>query len=246
MAEGNSIKDEIKAEHKKLKNMNIFQKIAYIVGYYKLRFFVITIVVAALVCLGISLYNNSYERSFTLVMFDGKLDGTYDRTDWITRNFTEYLGIDGKNQRVIVDNNFTYKLHGISDTALYDIDNFIIKVGGETVDGYISEYKYALVFNSDEGYLLEDLREWFTKEELEELEDYLVYYETKEGERIPLSVEIGSTKFITEAKVEGIDRPCYGIVSSSRFKGNAANFIRFLFNMDKVDYPDKNAESASN
>ncbi|MGN0480289.1 MAG: hypothetical protein ACI4EV_01820 [Lachnospiraceae bacterium] len=235
MAEGNSIRDEIKSEHKKMKDMNILQKIAYIFGYYKLRIFVILIVVAAITGSAIILYKNNYERAFTCVMFDGKLEGTYDRTDYLTTHFTEYLGIDGKSQRVIIDNNFTFKMNGISDIALYDIDTLITRVGGQTVDGYISEYKYSLILNSDEGFFLEDLRDWLTREELEELEDYLIYYTTKSGEKIPLSIEIGSTKFITEAHVEGIERPCFGIVSSSLHKDNAANFIRFLFGMEKRD-----------
>lgn len=244
MAEGNSIRDEIKSEHKKMKDMSFFEKISYIFVYYRLRIFVILIVVAALAYTAVTLYNNRYERSFTCVIFDGKIDGTYDRTDWLTENFTKYLGIDGKNQRVIIDANYTFKINGYSDTALYDIDNLITKAGGQTIDGYISEYKYSLILNSDEGFFLEDLREWFSEEELEELEDYLIYYTTKDGDKIPLSVEIGSTKYVTEAHAEGIERPCYGIVSSSRQKENAANFIRFLFGKDKFDYPEK--ESAAN
>lgn len=233
MAEGNSIRDEIRSEHRKMKDMNIFQKISYIFGYYKLRIFVIIVVVAAIVGSIIVVYNNRYERSFTCVMFDGHLAGVLDHTDYLTTNFTEYLGLDGKNQRVIIDNNFTFKVSNLNDTAFYDIDTLLTRAGGQTIDGYVSEYKYSLIFNSDDGFFLEDLRDWLTREELEELEDYLIYYTTKSGEKIPLSIEIGSSKFITEAHVEGIERPCFGIVSSSLHKDNAANFIRFLFGMEK-------------
>lgn len=244
MAEGNSIKDEIKAEHKKMKDMNIFQKIAYIFGYYKLRFLVIFLVVGALVALAISIYKNNYERSFTCVIFDGKLSGTYDRTDWLTTNFTDYLGLDGKSQRVIIDTNWTFKQEGIDTTAFTDIDNLLLRARTQSIDGYISEYKYCLIFNTDDSFFLEDLREYFSAEELEQLSDYIIYYTMKDGSQVPLSVDISSSKFITEANIKGIEQPCYGIVTSSLHKENAANFIRFLFGMDKVEYEE--SESTAN
>lgn len=234
MAEGNSIKDEIKAENKKMKNMSFFQKCQHIWIYYRFRIIVSLIVIVSLVAVVVTLYRNNYERSFFCVIVDGELEGSYDRTDYLTTHFTEYLGIDGKSQRVIFDNNYTFKINGISDTALYDIETLITRAGGQTIDGFISEYKYALILNSDEGFFLEDLRECFTEEELEELEDYLIYYTDKNGNKTPLSIDISSTKFITEAHV-GMERPCFGIVSSSLQKENAANFVRFLFDMEKAD-----------
>lgn len=242
MADGNSIKDEIKSEHKKMKKMNIFQKIAYIVYYYKGIFLVSTIAIAAIVIAAISVYNNQYERSFTCVIFDGKYEGSYEKTDYFTTNFTKYLGIDGKNQRVNFDNNYTFKVNALDDTAYYDVDSLLVKAGGQVIDGYISEYRYSLIYNIDDGYFLEDLRECLTEEELEELSDYLIYYKTKAGEEIPLSIDISSSKFITEANVKGIERPCFGIVASSRHKDNAANFIRFLFGMEKVENESASAQ----
>lgn len=235
MAEGNSIRDEIKAENKKNRKLPFWRKCQHIWIYYRLRILVCTLVAAMLVLLVVTLYRNNYERSFFCVIVDGKLEGTYDRTDYLTTEFTKYLGIDGKSQRVIFDNNYTFKINGISDTALYDIETLITRAGGETIDGFICEYKYALILNSDEGFFLTDLRECFSSEELEQLEDYIIYYTDKSGNKTPLSLDISSTKFITEAHVEGIERPCFGIISSSRQKENAAKFVRFLFDMEEPE-----------
>ncbi len=230
MAKGNSIRDEIREENKKMKDMNFFGKCAHIWRYYKFPIISTILVVALIVGTIIMIRNNDYERSFYCVIVDGEMEGSYDKTDYLTTNFTKYLGIDGKTQRVIFDNSYTFNIKGISDTALYDVDKIFTMAGGQTLDGYISEYKYALLFSSDVELFLEDLREWFTPEELEKLDEYLIYYTDKDGVSYPISIDISSTKFITEAKVK-MTRPCFGIVTSSLHKENGVAFIRFLFDL---------------
>ena len=52
------------------------------------------------------------------------------------------------------------------------------------------------------------------------------------GESFPIAVDISEAPVIKDSDLN-MKQPCYGIVSTSKYSENAANFIRFVFNMEK-------------
>ncbi len=52
------------------------------------------------------------------------------------------------------------------------------------------------------------------------------------GESFPIAVDISEAPVIKGSDLN-MKQPCYGIISTSKYSENAANFIRFVFNMEK-------------
>ena len=77
-----------------------------------------------------------------------------------------------------------------------------------------------------------DLRELFSTEELEQLSDYIIYHTHNDGETIPVAVDISKAPEVTKTNLT-MDQPCYGIVQSASHPENAADFIRYVFGMNK-------------
>lgn len=81
-------------------------------------------------------------------------------------------------------------------------------------------------------YILLGFERPFSTEELETLSDYIIYYTNSSGESFPIAVDISEAPVIKDSDLN-MKQPCYGIVSTSKYSENAANFIRFVFNMEK-------------
>lgn len=210
--------------------MTFFGKIKHIWEYYRLHIISSIVIIAAAIAVVIIVVQNNYERSFYCVVADGDIKGKSDHTDYLTTNFTEYLGLDGKSQKVLFDYTYTFMGTDMTYDPFYNLEKIHVMAAGSTIDGYLSEYRYALAFCSDDEIFLEDLRDWLTPQELETLSDYLIYYTDKQGVRTPVSIELSASKIQSEAGLL-MERPCYGIVASSQHKDNAAEFIRFLFDL---------------
>ena len=101
-----------------------------------------------------------------------------------------------------------------------------------SLDGYLSEREYIDYFCTDKNIFFWDLRDLFSTEELETLSDYIIYYTNSSGESFPIAVDISEAPVIKDSDLN-MKQPCYGIVSTSKYSENAANFIRFVFNMEK-------------
>ena len=90
--------------------------------------------------------------------------------------------------------------------------------------------EYIDHFCTDKDIFFCDLRDIFSDEELEQLDNYIVYFTNTAGETYPIAVDISEAPVIKDSDLNMKD-PCYGVVSSSKYQTNAADFIRYVFNM---------------
>ena len=230
MSENASLRDEIKVQNKKLKTMTWAEKKEYIWDYYKIHIIGTIIAIASIVCFVFMFMQNNYNAVFTTVVVDGNMTGFSDHKDILTQEFTKYLGIDGKNKRVIFDNNYTLKQQTGDQDSYYSTQKIVAMATAKSIDGYLSEYDYVTFYSADDELFLTDLTELLTADELSKLSNYLVYYTTTDGTKIPIAVDLTSTRVKTGTNLT-MTRPCYGVVSTSTHKDNAVKFIRYAFEL---------------
>ena len=205
MANGNNIHDEVKEQRKKLKDLSFSGKIEYILNYYKIPIIAVILAVLFAGSLTYSIIRNNYDTVCFIAVLDGRITGYDDDTDVLSTGLTDYLGIDGKKEQV--DLSYTFSLQE-------------------------KEMEYIDYFCTDKNIFFWDLRDLFSTEELETLSDYIIYYTNSSGESFPIAVDISEAPVIKDSDIN-MKQPCYGIVSTSKYSENAANFIRFVFNMEK-------------
>ena len=246
MAKGNNIHDEIKEQRKKLKDLSFSDKIKYIWSYYWIPIVGVVLAVIFAVSLISSIVKNNYDTVCFVAVLDGKMTGYENDTDILTTGLTDYLGIDGKKEQV--DFSYTFSLKEVAmDQEAYVSANKLYtyaSTGSEmcirdrlytyastgSLDGYLSEREYIDYFCTDKDIFFCDLRDIFSDEELEQLDDYIVYFTNTAGETYPIAVDITEAPVIKDSDLNMKD-PCYGVVSSSKYQTNAADFIRYIFNM---------------
>lgn len=231
MAEGNSIKDEVKEQRKKFLTLTFTGKLQYIWEYYRIP--IAAVIAVVLVVLSfIMLTEEILWRSSDIAVCDGKITGYDTDDDVLTTGFTKYLGIDGKKQRVHIDYSYTL------EEKLFDqdpqISNEKIYVLSQTnnLDGYMSEYENIDHFCFDTSCFFYDLTELFTDEEMEQLSDYIIYHTQRDGETRAVAVDLSDAPRIQDTDLT-MERPCYGIVQSARNPGKCSCFIRYVFDMER-------------
>ena len=232
MAKGNNIHDEVKEQRKKLKDLSFTGKIEYIWNYYKIPIIAVILAVLFAGSLTYSIIRNNYDTVCFIAVLDGKITGYDDDTDMLSTGLTDYLGIDGKKEQVDLSYTFSLQEKEMDQEAYVSANKLYTYASTSSLDGYLSEKEYIDYFCTDKNIFFWNLRELFSAEELEALSDYIIYYTNSSGESFPIAVDISEAPVIKDSGLN-MKQPCYGIVSTSKYSENAANFIRFVFNMEK-------------
>lgn len=232
MANGNNIHDEGKEQRKKLKDLSFSGKIEYILNYYKIPIIAVILAVLFAGSLTYSIIRNNYDTVCFIAVLDGRITGYDDDTDVLSTGLTDYLGIDGKKEQVDLSYTFSLQEKEMDQEAYVSANKLYTYASTSSLDGYLSEKEYIDYFCTDKNIFFWDLRDLFSTEELETLSDYIIYYTNSSGESFPIAVDISEAPVIKDSDLN-MKQPCYGIVSTSKYSENAANFIRFVFNMEK-------------
>ncbi len=232
MANGNNLHDEGKEQRKKLKDLSFSGKIEYILNYYKIPIIAVILAVLFAGSLTYSIIRNNYDTVCFIAVLDGRITGYDDDTDVLSTGLTDYLGIDGKKEQVDLSYTFSLQEKEMDQEAYVSANKLYTYASTSSLDGYLSEKEYIDYFCTDKNIFFWDLRDLFSTEELETLSDYIIYYTNSSGESFPIAVDISEAPVIKDSDLN-MKQPCYGIVSTSKYSENAANFIRFVFNMEK-------------
>ena len=232
MAKGNNIHDEVKEQRKKLKELTFSGKVQYIWEYYRVP--IISVILAVLFAgsLIYSIIRNNYDTVCFIAVLDGKMTGYQDDTDILSTGFTEYLGIDGKKEQVDLSYTFSLEEKEMDQEAAVSANKIYTYASTGSLDGYLSEREYIDYFCTDRNIFFTDLRDIFSAEELDTLKNNIVYFTNTAGETYPIAVDISEAPVVKESDLN-MKQPCYRIVSTSKYQENSANFIRFVFNMEK-------------
>lgn len=223
-------KKDAKEQMTPFKDLTFSAKISYIWEYYKYFMLAAVIIVVIIVSFIISYQRNNYTTACSIIIVDGKMTGYDTRTDAITTGFTAYLGIDGKDNRVECDYNYSLIPKLLDQDVAASQQKIYTLASTGSIDGYIASRDYIDYFSTDRETFLTDLREILTADELDKLSDEIIYYTKEDGTNIPIALDISNTKIKTETNFTMQD-PCYGVVVTAPNLDNAVAFIRYAFDL---------------
>ena len=230
MAKGNGVRDEIKEQRAKFKDLKFPQKVGYIWTYYKLPIFSCIIAILVVLSFIFAYIRNNYDTVCTIISCDGYITGHRTDEDALTTGFTKYLGIDGKKTQIDIDYSYNFEGDDLDGAVTVSINKIYILANTGDMDGLMANYDDILYFCTNQDTFFLDLREVLTDEELEYLQDYIIYYTDGNGNDIPVAIDVSESPVITSTDLS-TEHPCYGIVNTSPNYENAADFIRYLFNL---------------
>lgn len=169
------VRDEIREQQLKTKNMPLKDKVKYFWGYYK---FHVVITIFILFLLGTLIHDISSTKDYSfyaIVSNASQLSG-----ENIASSFTEYAGLDTEEHECIIDAAFSISMQNYSQLDLAASQKLIALVQADELDSVVMDS--SVFYNYSLSEMFVDLRTIFTEDELSEYEDNLYYIDYAEVE----------------------------------------------------------------
>lgn len=169
------VRDEIREQQLKTKDMSLKGKLKYFWGYYK---FHVIITLFVLFLLGTLIHDISTAKDYSfyaIISNSSQLSG-----DNIAAYFTEYAGLDTVEHECIIDTDYNISLQSYSQYDMAASQKLFALVQAGELDSVIMEP--AVFYNYSLSEMFVDLRTLFTEDELSEYEGDLYYIDYAEVE----------------------------------------------------------------
>ena len=227
MAAGNSVMDEIREQHKKMKGKSLKEKFQYFWEYYRVATLII-IVVAVFVGNLIYTIATAKDNAFYAVFVNGYTD--MDTEEYMA-GFDEYAQIDTKHYSTTLEANFTLNQDSTDTYTVANIQKFAAQVAAQELDVMVADGDTFRQY-ADSGYL-GGLNEFLSEETLSKYEDRLIYIDIPDDdtdEEVPVGIEISDCALLQETQAyAGQDEVYFGILVNTEHADNAAKFLEYIF-----------------
>lgn len=169
------VRDEIREQQLKTKDMSLKGKLKYFWGYYKFHVIITLFVLFLLVTL---IHDISTAKDYSFYAIVSNSSQLSD--DNMAASFTEYAGLDTEEHECIIDADFNLSLHSYSQYDMAASQKLFALVQAGELDSVIMEP--AVFYNYSLSEMFVDLRTIFTEEELSKYKDSLYYIDYVEVE----------------------------------------------------------------
>ena len=202
----------VKKEREKIKNhKGLKGKLSYIWDYYKVPILAIVIGIAAIVSIVRAIISNNYNTSLYVSYVNCISVDLRDDTKILDNSLTEWLGIDGRKNRVRVDGYYTINLMVVTQTS----------------DCYIGDDVFTNLWAKSE--YLRDLSVLLPAELLTKVSDRLVYYtDTESGFKRVVGIDLAGLPFMTDVLGIGIEHPIFSVVVNAPNPDNCITFLEHI------------------
>lgn len=228
MAEGNSVMDEIRAQHQKMKGKTPKEKFQYFWEYYRIPT-IVTIVVAALVGNLIYTMVTAKDTAFAVVLINGYTD--MDTTAYMS-GFEEFAQIDTKEYSTNMEANFTIDPQSSDQYAMANLQKLMALVAAKELDVIIADEDTLLNY-AQAGYF-HNLNEALPQETLDKYKDDFLYCnlpeDTIEG-KVPVAIRVTDTPLLTETQAYAAYPDAWlGAIINSEHPEYLDTFLQYLEN----------------
>lgn len=225
------LKQEIKAEKGKFKALSFGAKITYIKDYYWMH-----ILAAIILCVTVYAIFATYQsKNFNTVLYCAMVNN--DQSVWdedvdsyeqvLSRSFEEHLGIDGENDRVIIDNNYILNYDKDAEMSVYSAESLVAMIYGAGIDVLIGDDLSLDYFCEDDSTFFYELDEIFDEVFLEKHQEKIVYHVYADGTKVPVAFNISSCALSKEAGLT-VNPALISIFSNTTRLDTAMEYIRFI------------------
>ena len=164
-----AVRDEIRQQRQKLKGQGFKAHWDYFWEYYKIHTIVAVVAIILVVTLIRDIANRKPYALYSLFVNNQGMETQLLLQD----GFAEYAGIDTTAENVLVDTSSNYIGSSIDQTTVATSEKIMALISASELDVFVSDLGTAYHYASQETFM--DLRDVFTKEELDAMSDRLFY-----------------------------------------------------------------------
>lgn len=221
MATGNSVGDEIREQHQKMKGKTLKEKFGYFWEYYKIH----TIVVIAVILAASNMIytiatskDNAMEAAFVNTFLKDGVDA-----EAMAADFELYAQIDTKDYEATIDPSMYVDYDGQDEYSYANIQKLIAMISAQSLDVLITDDAY-IEHNVDMGAFI-DLHQLYSDEELDKYQDRLLYWDLEDGNgEVPIGFDVRDSKYLMSDQLPAWFCP----VSTTLNPENTLKFLDYM------------------
>lgn len=203
MAGQKSLKEEIKENKKKFKDLSFLGKINFIRDYYWLHLLILLGTVVLVFSIIKTVQANDYETALNVIIANNTVVGWVEENDSlesaILDGIVPWLGVDNVKTRVFVNDYFLVADRRDPEGSAINSQTLTAMFAGKAIDVFIADNKALRYFASDTDPFFYDLRTILDEDMQTKLEDSFVYYTFKDKTGIPYAIDVTDTPFAANA-----------------------------------------------
>lgn len=223
----------VKKEREKIKNQKGFKaKASYIWDYYKVPILAVIIGVVAVISIMCSIRANNYNTSLYVSYVNCVSVDLRDGTKILDRKLTNWLGIDGVNDRVSVDGYYQIDPDTLTEETYASSQKLSVLIVAKNSDCYIGDEVFTKAW-ANSGYLM-DFNEFLPAELLSKVSGRLIYcVDGESGEEKAVGIDLDGLPFITDVLVFGNQHPIFSVVANAPHPDNCITFLEHIIDYEE-------------
>ena len=225
MAEGNSVSDEIKAQHKKLAGKTVKEKFLYFWEYYRMPTLV-TILVIAFAGNLIYTIATAKDSALSVLFINGYSEMD---TEPFMDGFNEYAQIDTEEYATSLEMNFTIQEEATDQYTMANVQKLMALVAAKELDVIMADTQTFTNY-AEPGYFC-NLNDVLPRELIDKYQDRFFYYDVPEDDQgeIPIGIQLADAPKVVETGAYAVTNDAlFGIVINSDHVDNAVKFLEYL------------------
>lgn len=221
-----TLKQEAREEREKLKNMSLKDKLWYIWEYYKVHIIGVVVVLAVVISVSTTMYNNRFDTALYCVVVNNRTSEPGNETQ-VLEELREYLGLSDIREIVYDSSMFvSYGDNSMSELSYATMAKISALVASRDLDVMISDSE-----NIDHYSLLggvSDLEQVLPPDLYEQLKDRMYYAADENGVTHACAVSLEGTKFAEDMNLV-MDPPLISLFSNSEHIDNGIALLHYIF-----------------
>ena len=224
-----TLEEEVKLQHEKLKDMTFKEKLSYLFFYYKWHALVAIGIIAFVVYMVVTILSRKDEAFYCVFM---NVDHSFVETTDMSADFEAYAGINSKKYKTVFDTTVYTK----NNNPMFEDDAYDSSV---RLNALFMSAQVDVLCSSDkilDDYavqdILVDLHDFFSDEDLDKLEENnLVYYSKgSDGKEYPAAVRITDSTVLKDVGLYDDGTTVYAsVVSNAPHSEYFYTFITYLY-----------------
>lgn len=229
--EDKTIKDSLREERKKLKDMNGKDKLWYIWEYYKIPIISVVVSLFLIISIASAIYNNRFETALNCVILNSQFTSESTSPDeYFDNGFRQYINLP-EDTKIEVNHSMSlsFEESAMSDFTYAELAKLSAMITSKELDVIIGRKDSIDHFGKMDGFM--DLKEILSPNEYEKVKDKIYFVTSEEtGQKVAAGILIDEADFEKNTGLL-IDGPILSVMINSTHKDTALGLIRYMFGL---------------
>lgn len=226
MRDTNSMGDEIRLQHQKLKGQSLQKKLDYFWDYYKVH----TIIIILAACMFGSFLHGIITKKETVlsIAYINAFSNIDDEV--FMDDFESFLQINPKKQEAILDSTYYLDDNSASPYAATYAQKFSTMAMAGKLDVVVADEE-NFTFYGDQGFF-QDLSNILSPEQISQYQDSFLYCDLPNdelNEMVPVGINVTNANKICATESYPNKTAYYGVITGSSHVDYALSYLNYLF-----------------